>query len=280
MKRAPGIYPGLSFTTYQAIEAWNPSLVKHGRKSMKHLRWEMEHPPGKTTDSMRLGQACHTAMLEPDEVVRRYVLWTGKRKAGKEWDLFCEANAGKQPLSEDEYAAAIGVRDAVRADAVAGPIMAAPGDRELSAVWNDPLGIACKGRIDFLTSDCIVDIKTTARIEPWSFRAVAESKGYHVSLAAYQDAILTLRGELLPVRIVCVETSPPFDVVVYDLDERELGAGRAEWKALLQRIQHCERTGEWPGVAAGQPLPLELKLWGVEEDESVELTMGGKPMSL
>ena len=55
------------------------------------------------TGAMNVGTAEHCMVLEPDQFPPRYVVWTGGRRAGKEWDNFEAANLDKTIIKADEY---------------------------------------------------------------------------------------------------------------------------------------------------------------------------------
>ncbi len=103
---------------YASIDAVNFSTMKYMAKSPRHYRYACENPSA-TTQPMRLGDASHTATLEPMRFTRDYAVYEppeGKtdRRGTKAWDEFLEANPGRTVLKQDEFDNAMRIRDAVR----------------------------------------------------------------------------------------------------------------------------------------------------------------------
>ena len=262
----PGIHHCVTFPDYQKITAVNPSLAKHARLSMKHYRHARDTvPPDPPTDAMVLGSATHCCVLEPDTFPLRYILWDGGTRRGRTWDAFVEANAGKTPLREDDYARCCAMRDAVRSHPAAARIFADQHRVEESLVWTDtPTGTLCKGRVDLL-GPRIVDLKTCRSAQDRHIVNAVSTYGYHISMGAYYDGLLTLTGHALQAALIFVESSPPHDVVVKVLMDEALLRGRDIWHELLAKIAECNASGLWPGVAPEESA-LDLPAWemGVE----------------
>lgn len=263
----PGIYHDVPFAEYAAWRAYNPTAVKKLIDgSPLAMRYYLDHGGDDDTDAMRLGRATHVAVFEPDEFLRRYVLWNGTRRGG-EWDAFCDANEGREILRESEYAQALTLRDAVRGHAASCELLE-HGHAEVSIVWRDTTGLLCKGRIDWLYSGAdgcrIVDLKTTRDYRPFRFTRQYADLLYHVSVAAYCDGIKTLTGMAASAYTIAAGTSAPFDVIRYDLPGVTVREGLRKWKTALQRILWCEQNKTWPGYAA-EPLTLELPEWALDQ---------------
>ena len=271
-----GICRGLPFADYKAIEAWNPSLVISGRTSMLQVQYDRTHPRA-VSPAMLFGSAIHCSVLEPDVFPLRYCVWSGGRRAGNKYDEFVAANAGLDVLKDNEYATCLAARNAVYAHPVAGDLLRRGdlNDREASVVWVDnQTGLTCKGRLDLLLPELIVELKTT-RMRVADDRAltrVASTMGYHIKLAAYQDGISHITGEVLPVKIVFVEQIPPHDVRVLNVPASVLAQGWDEWQRLLGLIAECEAAGVWPGCDSGES---DLTVWG-DGSEFLPVTIEGE----
>lgn len=226
------------------------------------------------TDTLRIGRAVHTATLEPMQFLREYVLWEGGRRAGKAWEEFQAEHEGKTILKPELYDPAVAMAEAIKAHPVAGALFTGAGRNELSIQWRHSSGMVCKARIDRL-GDALIDIKTARDITPHSFGAASIRYGYHVQLAYYADAVKAAGLGTLPVRLVVVEKAPPYDVVVYDIDDAQLDLGRQEYERALQLIKDCRLTNSWPGQAPLHPLLLKLPAWAQPEfDEEAAIQFG------
>jgi len=273
---ATGIHHGLPFDDYATIPAWNPSLVLSGRLSMLQLNYDRTHPRA-VSPAMLFGAAVHCSVLEPDLFPLRYCVWSGGRRAGTKYDEFVEANADRDVLKEDEYATCLAARDAVHAHPIAGELLhrGDGADREASVVWRDnETGLLCKGRLDLLLPDLIVELKTTrSRVaDDRALTRVASQMGYHIKLAAYQDAVSHLIDTVLPVKLIFVEQIAPHDVRVLNVPAAVLAQGWDEWQRLLGLIAVCERSGVWPGCDSGES---ELTVWATGA-EHLPVTIDGE----
>jgi exodeoxyribonuclease VIII len=230
----------------------------------------------KDTKSMGFGRAVHCAVLEPMRFVREYVEFRGDRR-GKGWKQFKEANGKKTILTEEEATRCACAWQAVRSSKEAGQVLR-PGHAEVTILWEDEdTGLECKGRLDWLTfDDLIVDLKTANRVGPADFQRQSASLGYHLQFAFYLDGLRSAGVEPKGFAVVAVESSPPWDVVVYQVPEETLAQGRGQYKELLWTLKRCQDSKSWPGQGGGQVQELDLPAWmGAVEDET-ELVIGGE----
>lgn len=271
----PGIYYDIPFAEYQTWPGYNPSLVKVGLSdSMKAMRHVQIHGSD-STDDMDLGVATHDAILQDEIFKSKYEVWTGQRRAGKEWDAFCEACGAlaKKVITAAQYQACLAMRDAVKEHAAAQELLAGDGRCEVSMVWVDSsTGLLCKGRMDYLTFNRLVDLKTTNDPSPHGFTRQAARLKYHVQIGAYLDGLWELGHQCESAHFIAVGNKPWHDVVRYDISPQVIRKGIEKWKHGLSRIAECERTGCWPGCAP-EPLEFTLPEWAAE---SSGVTVGGE----
>lgn len=244
----------MTFEEYRKTAGVNWSTLKHARRSMLHYKHQRDAvPPTDPTDAMRLGTACHVAMLEPHRLPLEIAVWEGGRRAGKEWEAFREMNARKTIVTAEQYATALAMGEAVRRHPVAGPILGNGGHAEESIAWVDRAsGLPCKGRIDWRPArNVIVDLKTAREIGLRAFQSAAWSMGYFHQVAFYRRGLASILGDVeresVTTRIVAVENEAPYDVGVFELDPDGLALADEEIDELLARVAEAERTGKWPG---------------------------------
>jgi hypothetical protein len=256
----------VTFDEYIAIDAVNNSTLKNMAESPLHCFDAMKRAR-KATGAQDIGTAEHCMVLEPDQFPPRYVVWTGGRRAGKEWDNFEAANLDKTIIKQEEYEHCVAMRNAVMAHPAAGPIFSSGGEAEKVILWKDPeTGLDCKARIDWLCGS-IVDLKTTKSANPRVFAASAARYRYHTQLAWYRWGVECATGLAdWPCQIVAVESSPPHDVVVYTIDELTLAAGLEGCQGWLRRFAECKASGKWPGRFEGETT-LNLPNWAFESDD-------------
>lgn len=263
-----GIHPNLPRPQYEAVDAMRQTLLKKGLKSMRYLKYAMEHP-GQPSAAMQFGTLVHDVVLEPEKAIGRYLSVEqadGRTKAGKEAKARqAELEAqGYKPVPADDLAAALAIRQLVREHAECKTIMR-DSHAEVAVFWTEPLsGVRCKSLLDiYQPGMCIADIKTCRDATPHGFARASAQFGYHIQAAFYIDSIAQHTGEVIPFAFIAVETEPPFDVVVYPAGDEFIEHGRSEYQRLLTTYAECQRTGVWPGIAGET---LELPRWAVPSD--------------
>lgn len=257
-----GIYESMSWEKYRPLQRMNPSTLKAGRVSMKHLRYA-ETAQDKDTRAKSLGRATHTAILERDRFDETVAVWEG-HKRGKAWSEFKAENEGLDILTEPEYENLVGMAEAVSNEPLA--LDALRGCSPEVTLICEEHGVPCKGRMDAWRVGHIADLKTAARIDPYRFGREAERMGYHISLGLYRRWARSLTGKDHSVSIIAVESSPPYDVMVIPMDEAVLDSGEARGVALIQAYRHCKKTNVWPGVSGGELVPLHWPEWAMDEE--------------
>ncbi len=251
---------GVPDADYQKIKAMNWSTLKHMAVSPLAYRWWLDHPEPQKP-SFVFGAAVHCAILEPEKFEGRYALFDGTRR-GKEWDRWQEEHPSVQSLKSDEMERVLAIAEAVRQHRVAGPLLRGGRCEEIVTWTDEETGLACKGRLDYIRPDCVIDLKTTRDPAPKRFERDAADYGYAGQLAYYHDG--ATRNRLIDGRerpfIVALQGDEPFDVAVFQLEPETLDYGRALYGSLLQRLLACTESGYWPGVAP-ELQPLGISAW-------------------
>jgi hypothetical protein len=263
---------------YSELTGINITSLKEMGRSPLHFQHRLANPRD-ATRSLELGTIGHIAVLEPERFLREYVLWDEKTekgdktapRRGEKWTKFQEQHTGKEIVRADEYDLAIAMRDAVRADAVAMKYLAM-GRPEVAMTWSDEhTGLACKGRVDWVTRvedvDCIVDLKGTRDASPLWFSRDCARLGYHLQLAFYADGYEAATGKTPRVVVVAAEFAAPHDVVVYIVPADVIEIGRDEYRKLLERYRECAEQKHWPGVGDGLEKVLALPAWALPDDD-------------
>ena len=267
----------MNFDDYRAIPAVNWSSLKNLRISPLYYQHALAKESGDAAH-FRVGRAMHAFILEPELFRSEYVTYPGRR-AGKEWDRFQDEYQDSTILSETEYARAVGAGTALLAHPVASQYLAA-GFREAVLRWRDALtGIECKGRVDHCGTH-LVDIKSTATIDPRKFARATVDYGYHGQLAFYLDGLrrngLTVADEPI---LIAVESSPPFDCIVYRAPEHVVNLGRDLYRDLLSKLAECRLTEDWHGIAP-QEMEMVLPEWAFNQGDGLELVVDGEAVAL
>lgn len=248
----------MTFAAYQATEGVNWSSLREMRESALHYRHALVHPRPETAPQV-LGRYTHAAILRPQDLATDFVVWTEGRRAGEFWRTFQEQAGDRTIISEDDVVRVQGMVDAVRRSPHGAELRTAGGQAEVSLTWYDPsTRLPCKGRVDWLrrAGAVVAELKTTRSTDLRLFGADLIRFGYHGQLAHYVEGIAHALG-WRPERaiIVAVESAPPHDVALFELDAEVLEAGRELRDGLLEQVAACTISGIWPGR---HPAPVVL----------------------
>jgi hypothetical protein len=230
---------------YHAALGISASQLKAVMQSPYHY-WSRylnpQRPTMEPTAAMRLGSLAHCAVLEPDELRKRYSTCLPRNtKAGKEQAAELAA-AGIEAVTESDMALALSMSDAVREQPYAG-LLLAEGKAEQS-FWADDIatGLRVKARPDWYFRDTIVDLKTCTDASPSGFARACAAFSYHVQAAHYLNVTFAERFVF-----IAVEKTYPYAVGVYELDAAAMAAGKEQCRIGLQTISNCHAIYEWPG---------------------------------
>ena len=268
----------------------NWSTLKSILTSPKHYLHSLTRPQS-DSPALLLGSVTHCAIFEPDRVAERYIVaprmhrgmndetarakgYEGGKQTAAAWDAMA-ASTSAVPIDFETMALANAMRDAVRNDPVAGPLVA-HGRSERNIEWTDPeTGIECRGRFDHVNG-VLADLKTTRSL--MTCERDAARFGYPGQLSWYHDGMRLAGYETSgPPCLVFVESAPPHDVLVLTFDPEDIELGRRVYRSALDRLAECRRTGFWPGVSNGVARRIALPPWAGPVEE-VELTIGGEPI--
>jgi len=258
---------------YAKLTGVNWSSLRHMATSPLLYKWRLTHPK-EPTDEMIMGQAIHTAILEPEEFSKRFAVFDGTRR-GKVWDAWEEDHPGVESLKPKDLANIDAVVNAVLSHPVAAAMLEG-GAFESPITWTDPdTGFACKARGDCFRPNRVVDLKSTSDASPRAWSKKTADMLHHGQFAFYHfGAIAAGRmppDALSPVAIV-VEQSEPYDVAVYAISDAALFAGRALGIELMNLLGACADADYWPGVAP-ELLTLDLPKWARGVDSTAEVTV-------
>jgi len=218
------------------------------------------------TDAMRLGSLTHRCILEPDTVAGAFHVrpeeMSFTTKEGKAW----KAEHMDKPIVKSEEAKAVNAMcAAIWRHPMAKRLLV--GDKERSLFAQDGNGTLRKGRLDVLCAGNIVpDLKTCQTTERGKLEKEILEYRYHVQGAYYTDLCNLLGYEKQVFVLICVEKTPPYDVVCYQIEPEILELGRKEYRANLATLRHCLEKDEWPG-RSNEIETIGLPHWAMKQLE-------------
>jgi exodeoxyribonuclease VIII len=273
-----GILHGLDAAKYHDEPALGSSALNALARSPWHY-WAEYLSPGRpervATAAMAAGTLAHCAILEPDELDRRYVArpaWVdGRTKDGKAWIAEAEAS-GAEVITAEQMATAQAQRAAVLEVPELAQLLAS-GQAEVSSFSTDEAsGVACKARVDWVHTLAdgrvlLVDLKTTQDPSPEEFARSVWKYGYHRQQAHYAATWEAAGGpEIAGFVFAAVSSAYPFLAVAHMLDDDALQRGMSNRRTLLQLYAECSAKDNWPRPFAGLQL-LSLPAWAKETIE-------------
>lgn len=234
---------------YRQIPGLRSSVLTSLRKSPAHAK-AAEDPKSKdSTTALKFGSFIHTLLLEPDKLADQFILSPYKDFRTKEAQAWRDAQTKQIVKSQEEIEAATEVNRKVWEHKIAGKIFRDIVSREELVQWIEPeFQIPCKARADAQTAKrYLIDIKTTQDARPQKFWGSFYKYGYHLQAAHYSEGLVQNGVELQGVLIIAIESSAPYDVVVYELTNELLREAHVERRQLLKTYAECTKSGIWPG---------------------------------
>lgn len=285
----PGIYEGMSFDEYLAVDAVSNSRLGQLQRSPQH--YITDTGPDEKSKHLVLGSIVHAGQLEPLALAERYAVMpqfeldpenrtkSGARSTSKstdwyreQFEKFMDANRGKTVVEAGWYRQMVEIVGQLTRCDRAARLLCGPGQVEVTLVWDDPgTGLRCKARVDRTAPvwNAMADLKTCADLE--AFPRSIVRYGYHRQLAHYREGWSILTGDVLTPWIVAVESIAPFCVQAAPISEEALEAGQRQRKRLLALLRDCKDTDNWPGPPS--PTAWTIPEWAmdrtIETDEEV-----------
>lgn len=199
-------------------------------------------PIEQLTASLRLGTLVHCLALTPHQMERHIIVTEYERRsiAGKKRHADLQAS-GLTVIRPAEFEKARAIVAALQADRDARKLLRY-GKKERTVIQPRPGGLLpLKARLDVHNESRrqIVELKTT-----WSLGAAQKAMArycYALSAAFYREMV---RGQ--HVVFVFVQSTPPYDVAVTQIDGPQLQAGQDQWRTALARFDDCWYRNDWP----------------------------------
>ena len=220
----------------------------------KAARWASSPP----TPQTMLGEAIHTAILEPEKFDKLYMLqpedWGPKNKGEgyKKWKAF-KAEADDKfmtPIGWEEAQKITKVREAAAAHPHFNKILE-KADVEITA-FAELNGVDCKARADILTHDgWFWDVKTTAKpVDDETLSRTVFNWGYHFQAAHHSAVFQGCGREFQGWGWVFISTgTPAVHVVMRKATPEVLNCGFADWEYAIEQFKLCSTDDFWPGMS-------------------------------
>lgn len=301
-----GIIHDEPIDTYHGTDSVSASklrtfLRKPGGPALYLEKYILKTIPREETDALRVGQALHTAVLEPEKLASSVVVLPKidrRTAAGKlAYAQAVEQAAGKTILTEEQGALLRAMMQAYAGHPIMPQLMAsgrpevtlriaAPGGfphlppiqvrpdwlgdsmSEELAEWVRPYNEHARAGQPY-----VLDLKTAASLDDedfGSFGRGVQKHGYHVQAGLYLAVLQALGIDCQHFFFAACEKVPPHACEVYYLGQREVQEGQRVAENALMALDRCYARGEWPNGDTGlRELRLPGWYWR-KQDESAE----------
>lgn len=275
----PGKIIGEPIAVYHARDAISHSKLEVFRKRPELFRrtYITKTVQRETTKAHTIGQALHSAVLEPEKFTSQFAISTYadfRTKAAQAWREEQEAN-GFTTLTADDAALVEAMRSAVLAHPLAAKLIESS---EPEVTWRQkfpglPVPLQC--RTDLIGSDengtlFVADLKTTETLEPDSFRNFDRAFinfGYHRQAAWYMTLLADCGVYVNDFYFIAVEKCEPHGVVIYKPTPAAIELGVRENQRDLLALAECYASGKWPNLTTNIQT-IDVPEWYAKKDTS------------
>lgn len=247
----PNYLPGIKLVSNDEYHA-SPGVSKTGLWTI-HTKTPAHFMYGERKDSnaFSMGEAVHTAILEPHEFETRCMRGPADRRGNKWKDAEAHAaHIGMTLLTEADYDAALLIRDAAHAHPIVQKITSGAMVETAGYAIDEQTGVLVKCKPDLYHPGLalIGDLKSSVDGSADAFAKSIINYGYHFQEAMYSDVWQAAGGgEVAGFIFIVVEKTAPFLVSVFELEPRVVTAGHDAYRAALNKYADCEHGDVWPG---------------------------------
>jgi exodeoxyribonuclease VIII len=244
---------------YFSVKALNVSTLKSFAKAPA-----LAHVSHEETASMRLGTLTHCAILEPEELDRRYQATNLERRGTRAWGIEEDdaISQGKFLIKQGELEIALMMQEAVWNHSIAREILEGC-KTEMASFWIDEeTGLPCKAKADILAPSLVylADLKTTVDASFPEFTKQFTKMGYWLQETFYrwgfaENGFGSLR-EPTPFLFIAVEKDQPYLVSIHEMNRDDQPKVIHEMRRLINDYSQCLESGHWPGYPDYQIIHL------------------------
>lgn len=232
-------------------------------RSAGHMEYKQKNPDN--TESLRVGDGTHGAVLEPERFKKEYIVLPqdckpgtkenpnkgmGARKAAFEAAAEAKGQAILEPADIQNIKEMAGV---IHADQNAMDLLR-DGEAEISGYFTDPeYDILVKIRLDYINKKdgIIIDLKTCADARFGPFRASTYKYGYDLQAYMGLYGVTQITGEVhSEFRFICIESKGYHGLKIYRADDEMLDTGYKKYHQAMKLYKECLEKDEWDGYSS------------------------------
>lgn len=272
----------LSNLEYHSREEFSSSQLKDALEDVErfykiHVAKTMAKP-SMNQDALDIGSYYHAAILEPHLLDEEFAVFTGARRAGKEWTDFQNKHGTKTVLNLKGYGDAQVLVEATQNNKAAMELLK-EGQAELSCITHlEKLPI--RVRADFINSKkgYILDLKSmtgNAKDESKIVKAIRD-RNYDMSAALYVDAFNSVLPKKEQIKeFYWVFASKDYaNCRVWRMTPELYELGKNKYLKAIMEITEAKKRGwkfEEDQIFDVSPAKFELMNYGIENDGDTDL---------
>lgn len=228
------------------------SAIKAFAKSPSHfLRYKIGDRV--ETPAMKKGTLIHCAILEPEELEKRYTTMNRKdmpnpdsdfrNSENKAWKKAMEAKAqseGKEIVDPSEWDNAVRHRDLAYSNQVIAPYLNGLRRREWRTEWEFE-GFKWRGVIDGLGPAYELDLKTVSDASPDKMKYLLPGEKYHWQHFLYRQSP-EVGGYFKAFNLL---VDGEYGISLLKIQDHQIQKAEAEIRETLERFKFCAENDQW-----------------------------------
>lgn len=249
-----GMMKGLPSSQYHSITShFGSTQIKTVKRSLAHFKAMIDGNiefSKSQKNAFDLGRCAHSIILEQDlsSIIQGPNI---SNKTVKKWKEFVKAYPEKIVLTSTEFLRVTSMFDAFCSHKYAHEFVS-QSEIENSYFYQDiDTGLYLKARPDGCNTErgFIFDFKTTGMsATPRNVARTAVDHGWHISAAHYIAGVEAVTGKKIKdYYFILQEVHPPFELMIYRLNDTDLLRAQNERRILLNQISVAMRTNHFPG---------------------------------
>lgn len=274
-----GVYFDMGNETYHGSDGISKSglMMFADNPEKYHWKYILGNDPDTTKKHLDVGQAFHTATLEPEKFEKFFIVAPPLNKnsnAYKEWKATIKKD--RVILDVKDYDMAMGMSQKVRRHPIARNLVVG-GFAEASIFATDPeTGELVKVRPDYKTGDVVVDLKSTTDASAGKFFRDMYTFSYFVQAGMYPEVINWVApGEINEFVFIAVEKEPPYAIGLYRASREDRAYGLDNFRRNLNLFADYKKRNYWPSYNLDQIIDSELPTWARRSEDFKDMRIGG-----
>lgn len=247
---------------YFSLDRWSNSALSNFKRSPRHFLYFKANKI-EPTPAMIFGSAFHCYVLEQEKFAEQYCFVPGDapdrptaamvnaKKPSESsvirvayWNDFNSKHGNKIQLKSEEFETIKRMHEALMNHEPAVELINQIGQTEVPLLWKDDVtGIEMKGKMDGVSDEFTIDLKTCMNAHPDSFSLDAFNNAYHRQAALYIDGRGINKMNKGDFFFIACEKEAPYGISVMKCAQDFVRHGRQVYSNLLEDVRYWIEMG-------------------------------------